>query len=187
MNRKSQQHQQRRSPSSLRLLSNHNPSPASSPAKPSFCDTRKQETFDLALEFLVKIKAHDVLLAHALDGLKKGQESGIIKPTKPFSALFAELAKSDNADVRKHAQNLATLWGDPAAIRQIAASLLDAKTPEAQRLVAVQTLRKVRGDDVRDAFVKLLSAPEGQPNALIVEVIRAAPDIGGDALVRARR
>ena len=36
-------------------------------------------------------------------------EGGIIKPTKDFSPLFAELASSKNEDVRKHAQNLATL------------------------------------------------------------------------------
>lgn len=176
-------------PEAIDVLANS--APASQPlsrvlsqkAMRRLCDTRDAKNLDLALDFLVKIKAHDVLLAYALDGLEKGQESGVIKPTKPFSALFAEFAKSDNADVRKHAQNLATLWGDAAAIRQIAASLLDAKTPEAQRIVAVQTLRKVRNDEVRDAFVKLLSAPEGQPSALIVEAVRAAADTGGDAFI----
>lgn len=147
------------------------------------CDTRKVENLDLALDFLTKIKAHDVLLAHALDGLEKGQEGGIIKPAKDFSPLFAELATSKNADVQKHAQNLATLWGDTAAIKRVVAQLLDAKTPQAQRLTAVQTLRKVKSPEVSQAFIALLSAPEKQPAELTVETIRAAADAGGDDFI----
>ncbi len=116
------------------------------------CDTRDAKNLDLCLDFLTKIKAHDVLLAHALDGLVKGQEGGVIKPTKDFSSLFAEFAKSDNADVRKQAKNLAMLWGDPAAIQSVAAELLDATLPEAQRLAALAALRKVRTDEARKAF-----------------------------------
>jgi hypothetical protein len=39
------------------------------------CDTRKAENLDLAVEFCDKIGAHDILLAHALDGLVKGQKA----------------------------------------------------------------------------------------------------------------
>ena len=116
------------------------------------CDTRDAKNLDLCLDFLTRIKAHDVLLAHALDGLVKGQEGGVIKPTKDFSSLFSEFAKSDNADVRKQAKNLAMLWGDPAAIQSVAAELLDATLPEAQRLAALAALRRVRTDEARKAF-----------------------------------
>ncbi len=121
------------------------------------CDTRKPQNLDLCLDFLTKIKTHDVLLAHALDGLEKGQESGIIKPTKAFSPLFAEFAKSDNADVRKHVQNLSVLWGDAAAIERLVATMLDAKTAEAERISAVQTLRKVRNDEARKAYARVVA------------------------------
>ena len=127
------------------------------------CDTRKPESLDLALDFLSKIKAHDILLAHALDGLEKGQESGVIKPTKAFSAPFAEFAKSSNAEVRKHAQNLATLWGDPAAIERVAALSLDPKASEAERIGAVQTLRKAGGDAARQAVKTLLQQASSKP------------------------
>jgi putative membrane-bound dehydrogenase-like protein len=147
------------------------------------CDTRDAKNLDLALDFLTKVKAHDVLLAHALDGIEKGQEGGIIKPTKDFSALFAEFMASTNADVQKHAQNLATLWGDEAAIGRIVASLVEAKTPVAQRITAVQTLRKVKSAAVTAAFVKVLSTADQQPSALVVEVIRASADAGGDAFI----
>jgi putative heme-binding domain-containing protein len=121
------------------------------------CDTRDAKNLDLALDFLTKIKGHDVLLAHALDGIEKGQEGGIIKPTKDFSALFAEFMASTNEDVQKHAQNLATLWGDEAAIGRIVASLVEPKTPVAQRSAALQTLRKVRNDAARAAFAAVVA------------------------------
>lgn len=147
------------------------------------CDTRKVENLDFALDFLNKIKDHDVLLAHALDGLEKGQDGGVIKPTKDFSALFATFAESKNAEVRKHAQSLATLWGDEKAVKRIVGEMLDAKAPEAQRLAAAKTLRKVRGDVVRDAFMKVLSDTTAQPAPLVTEVIRATSDLGGDTFI----
>lgn len=144
------------------------------------CDTRKAENLDLALDFLTEIKAHDVLLAQALEGLVKAQEGGIIKPTKRFSAFFAELSGSANAEVRKHARTLSTLWGDPAAIQRLAGQLLDGKTPEAERIAALQTLRKVRSDDAKRAYASILSGGlKGDTFAL--EVIRAASDLGDDS------
>jgi len=150
------------------------------------CDTRDSKNLDLCLDFLTKIKAHDVLLAHALDGLVKGQEGGVIKPTKDFSSLFAEFAKSDNADVRKHAKNLAMLWGDPAAIKGVAAELLDAKLPEAQRLAALASLRKVRSEAARAAYAELLTTTDWKsaPEAFAIEAMRAGSDLGDDDLVR---
>lgn len=154
------------------------------------CDTRDAEKLDYALDFLDKIQSHEVLLTHALDGLEKGQESGIIKPTKDTSAIFAKLLAHPNADVRQHAQNLATLWGDPAAIRQLAAKLLDPAAPEAERIAALQTLRKVKTDDARAAYAKLTSSVGLQPARdaavgkmpmlLLDETLRAASDLGGD-------
>jgi putative membrane-bound dehydrogenase-like protein len=141
------------------------------------CDIRDAKNLDLAIDFIEKITAHEVLLTNALDGLEKGQEAGIIKPTKDTTAFFAKLATHQSADVRKHAQNLATLWGDPAAIRQLAVKLLDTATPEAERVAALQTLRKVKTDDARTTYAKLLNSkptPE-----LLQEALRAAGDLGG--------
>ncbi len=147
------------------------------------CDTRKTENVDLAIDFLAKIKAEPVLLAYALGGLEKGQETGILKPTKDFSTLFAEFAKSDNVEIRRHAQRLAMLWGNEAAIREVAAILLDGNAKESQRVATVQTLRLVKVDAVREAFAKVLASADKQPPALVTEVIRATADLGGDAFV----
>ena len=53
------------------------------------CDTRDAKNLDLAVDFCEKIQAHDVLLAHALDGLVKGQEGGVLKPTVDVSKQLA--------------------------------------------------------------------------------------------------
>ena len=112
-----------------------------------------------------------------LAGLLKGQESGALKPTIDVSKPLAAWRTSTSADVRKHAQNLATLWGDPAAIRQLAVKLLDTATPEPERIAALQILRKVKTDDARTTYAKLLNSKP--TTELLQEALRAAGDLGG--------
>jgi putative membrane-bound dehydrogenase-like protein len=145
------------------------------------CDTRKAENLDLAVEFCDKIAEHDVLLAHALDGLVKGQEGGVIKPVKDVSASLAKWRSSANADVRKHAQTLAVLWGDEAAVKEMITALNDASKPEKDRIAVLQSLRKVKTNAVKEG-IKPLLAPDTS-TALGVAAIRAAADLGGDDFI----
>ena len=145
------------------------------------CDTRKAENLNLSVEFCGKIAAHDILLAHALDGLVKGQEGGVIKPVKDVSASLAKWRSSSNADVRKHAQTLAVLWGDEVAVKEMIVALHDASKPEKDRIAVLQSLRKVKTDAVKEGLKPLL-AP-GTSTALGVAAIRAAADLGGDDFV----
>lgn len=145
------------------------------------CDTRKAENLDLAVEFCDKIAEHDILLAHALDGLVKGQEGGVIKPVKEVSASLAEWRSSSNADVRKHAQTLAVMWGDAAAVKEMIAVLHDGSKPEKERITVLQSLQKVRTDAVRDGLMPLLTSQTS--TALAVAAIRAAADLGGDEFI----
>jgi putative membrane-bound dehydrogenase-like protein len=145
------------------------------------CDTRKAENLDLAVEFCDKIAAHDVLLAHALDGLVKGQEGGVIKPVKDVSASLAKWRSHSNGDVRKHAHTLAVLWGDAAAVKEMIVALLDVSKPEKDRIAVLQSLRKVKTDAVKEG-IKPLLAPS-TPTALGVAAIRAAADLGGDDFI----
>ncbi|MBK8091885.1 MAG: c-type cytochrome [Verrucomicrobiaceae bacterium] len=145
------------------------------------CDTRKAENLDLAVEFCDKIAAHDILLAHALDGLVKGQEGGVIKPVKDASASLARWRASSNADVRKHAQTLAVLWGDEVAVKEMIVALHDASKPEKDRIAVLQSLQKVKTDAVKEGLKPLL-AP-GTSTTLAVAAIRAAADLGGDEFV----
>jgi len=145
------------------------------------CDTRKAENLDLAVEFCDKVAAHDSLLAHALDGLVKGQEGGVIKPAKDVSASLAKWRSNANTDVRKHAQTLAVLWGDVVAVKEMIAALHDAKKPEKDRISVLQSLRKVKTDAVKEC-IKPLLAP-GTSTTLGVAAIRAAADLGGDDFI----
>ncbi|MHB1081601.1 MAG: PVC-type heme-binding CxxCH protein [Prosthecobacter sp.] len=145
------------------------------------CDTRKAENLDLAAEFCDKVSAHDILLAHALEGLVKGQEGGVIKPTKDASASLAKWRTHTNADVRKHGQTLAVLWGDEAAVKEMIVALHDAKKPEKERIAILQSLRKVRTDTVKEGLKPLLTPQTS--TALAVAAIRAAADLGGDDFI----
>jgi len=145
------------------------------------CDTRKAENLYLAVEFCDKIAEHDILLTHALDGLVKGQDGGVIKPVKDVSASLAKWRSSANADVRKHAQTLAVLWGDEAAVKEMIVALHDAKKPEKDRIAVLQSLRKVKTDAVKEGLKPLL-APNTS-TTLGVAAIRAAADLGGDDFI----
>ena len=145
------------------------------------CDTRKAENLDLAVGFCDKIAAHDILLAHALDGLVKGQEGGVIKSVKDVSASLAKWRSSSNADVRKHAQTLAVLWGDEAAVKEMIVALHDASKPEKERIVVLQSLRQVKTDAVKEGLKPLLVP--GTSTTLAVATIRAAADLGGDDFI----
>jgi putative membrane-bound dehydrogenase-like protein len=145
------------------------------------CDTRKVGNLDLAVEFCDKIAAHDILLAHSLDGLVKGQEGGVIKPVKDVSASLAKWRSHANADVRKHAQTLAVLWGDEVAVKEMITTLHDASKPEKDRIAVLQSLRKVKTDAVKEGLKPLL-APSTS-TSLGVAAIRAASDLGGDDFI----
>jgi len=148
------------------------------------CDTRKTENLDLAVEFCDKIAAHDILMAHALDGLVKGQEGGVIKPVKDVSASLAKWRASSNADVRKHAQTLAVLWGDEVAISSLAAILTTAKAPSKEVIEALQRLRGVKSPTFRQSLLQLIreGLSSHGPEVAVV-AIRAAAELGGDEFI----
>ncbi|MFN7565339.1 MAG: PVC-type heme-binding CxxCH protein [Prosthecobacter sp.] len=150
------------------------------------CDTRKAENLDLAVEFCDKIGAHDILLAHALDGLVKGQEGGVIKPVKDVSASLAKWRASPNADVRKHAFTLAVLWGDEEAITSLAAVLTTAKAPSKEVIEALQRLRGVKTPVYRQSLLQLLRDGLGAHGPEVaVAAIRATEEVGGDEFIPA--
>ncbi|MEY4484255.1 MAG: hypothetical protein RL693_1707 [Verrucomicrobiota bacterium] len=142
------------------------------------CDTRDAKNIDFAIAFCDKIKAHDVLLAHALEGLVKGQDNGVIKPTSDVSKPLAAWRTSANADVRKQGQQLAVLWGDQVAIAEAMTVALDAKAPLQERINALKSARKSGAETFREGLTKLLRAETPEP--LLLEVIRASAEAGGN-------
>lgn len=150
------------------------------------CDTRKAENLDLAVEFCDKIAEHDILLAHALDGLVKGQEGGVIKPVKDVSASLAKWRASSSADVRKQAFTLAVLWGDEEAITSLATVLTTAKAPSKEVIEALQRLRGLKTPVYRQSLLQLLRDGLGTHGPEVaVAAIRAAEEVGGDEFIPA--
>jgi putative heme-binding domain-containing protein len=144
------------------------------------CDTREAKNLDLAVAFCEKIQDHDVLLAHALDGLVKGQESGVLKPTVDVSKPLAAWRESKNAQVREHALDLAVMWGDEAAIDRLLSIVANPKAPEELSRV-LKSLRNVRTDKVRLGVAKFLASPPPSiAGSVVVEAIRTVEDMGGN-------
>ena len=147
-------------------------------------DTRSAENMDLLLGFLDKIKADDVLTAHALDGMLKAQEAGALKPAKYDPApLFAHWRASKAEDVRNLAGRLATLWGDPNAVAALMGVVLDEKADVEKRIESIRTVRRLKSDAARAGILKLLE--QQSPDNLAVEVLRAAGELGGMDLANA--
>lgn len=120
-------------------------------------DTRSAENMDLLLGFLDKIKADDVLTAHALDGILKAQEAGALKPAKYDPApLFAHWRASKAEDVRNLAGRLATLWGDESAVADLVKIAEDESAAPDKRAEALRTLKKIKSPAARAAILRLL-------------------------------
>jgi len=141
------------------------------------CDTRKPENIDLALEFLDTVAADGDLVATGLDGLVKGQEAAAIKPVRDTAPYFEKWSKHERDDVRGWAQKLATLWGDANAIAALMGMAASEASSVEDRISAIQTVRKLKDDKARAGIAALLDSK--MPDALTVEVLRAAAELGG--------
>ena len=142
------------------------------------CDTRKPGMIDLAIDFVSKVEADGDLLASALEGLVKGQEAGPVKPTRELTVAFDRWSNHGRQDVRERATQLATMWGDPSAVKRLLEVALDAKAKSESRLNAVKTLRKLRSENARVGIRSLIGSETD--TALLTESMRAAAEIGGD-------
>ena len=123
-------------------------------------------------------KYHDEeSMASVFRGLLTSVKDTGFRPDDDITSFLEVASKFKSADAKNLGSQLATLWGDPAAIRQLAVKLLDTATPEAERVAALQTLRKVKTDDARTTYAKLLSSKPS--TELLQEALRSAGDLGG--------
>lgn len=144
-------------------------------------DTRNAESMDALLAFLERIKASDTLTARALDGMLKAQEAGALKPAKTDpDSLFKHWGASKDSTVRELAGRLATLWGDPNAVGALMGVVLDETADTGKRAEAIRTVRRLKSDAARAGIQKLLESKA--PDALMVEALRAAAELGGHDL-----
>lgn len=145
------------------------------------CDTRQPPLLDAAVDFLAAVPTDQpAFLLAGLDGLIEGQKGKALLPTKPVAAFLAHLSAHPNKDVATRAQQLGALWGDAASLRATLARLSEASAPVAERIQAIRAARQSKTDAARQALVEVFNT--GAPDAVLVEVIRALAEIGGDAV-----
>lgn len=113
-----------------------------------------------------------------LRGLLEGQRGKAIVPTSEAVAVVSRLAASTDAEVSRLAQQLGTLWGDAAALKQVLSRIQNGSTPESDRIAAIQTAAQQKGDDALRTVAGLV-AP-GNSDALQVAAVRALQQLGAE-------
>jgi putative membrane-bound dehydrogenase-like protein len=145
------------------------------------CDSRDTAKLNQAVQFIDRIGQRAPSLAvAALDGLLEGQKGKALLPSIPTSPILARLGSSTHSELVNRAQQLGTLWGDPAAFQGLLRRINETSSPTEERIKAIQVARQLRNDAARDAMFQAVSAEN--PDPLIVESIRALGEIGGDAV-----
>jgi putative membrane-bound dehydrogenase-like protein len=145
------------------------------------CDTRNASWLDDTVDFLMALPSQPAdLVVAGLDGLIEGQQGKVLVPTRPTAALVAKLTSHPDPRVVERGQRLGALWGDAAALTGLLQTAANPHAPESERIRAIQTLRQMKPDAVRDALVELLA--QDIPVAVGVEAVRALAELGGDAV-----
>ena len=143
------------------------------------CDLQRPENMDAAIQFAASVLDNSADLAAAtLSGLIEGQKGKAIPPAKPASVQFAKLSASPNKEVVARAQELATLWGDPVALKILLAKISDPTAPDDARIKAIQVARQTKSDTTRDALLALLSTKNS--DSLDIAAVQALSEVGGD-------
>lgn len=145
------------------------------------CDTRDTGKLDLAMRFLSRVADSSAeLTIAALDGLLEGQKGQAFMPTVDTAALLHKLGSSGNTAIAERARQLGALWGEAGAIQRTFALASDVKANLDERTKAIQSLAKLKSPAARGAVLKLV-APQN-PEALVIEALRALSEIGGDTV-----
>ncbi|MEN9734623.1 MAG: hypothetical protein RLZ45_2618 [Verrucomicrobiota bacterium] len=113
-----------------------------------------------------------------LRGLLEGQRGKAIVPNAEAVAVVSRLAASSEPEVSRPAQQLGTLWGDAAALKQVLARIQNAAAPESDRIAAIQTAAQQKGDDALRAVVGLVAS--GNSDTLQVAAVRALQQLGSE-------
>ena len=149
------------------------------------CDQRQVETVGAVFRWIETL-SDPWMQGKALEGLVQAQEAGMLKPSFDTRARFEAWLESPNERLRTEAGRLATLWGDPSAIRGLMRTIGDSKASMNDRRSALKTVRKLRSEETRAGLLAFLGASTEEE--LLVEAIPAASQLGGaefrDVLLR---
>ncbi|HRI14194.1 MAG TPA: dehydrogenase [Verrucomicrobiota bacterium] len=143
------------------------------------CDLRDEVMLSRAVLEFGKIPADAApTLIAGLQGLVDGQRGKVMAPNADAVAVISRLASSANPDVAKTAQQVGSLWGDAASVKADLARLSDANAPLADRLASIQTVRKLKSDESREALLVIATGTDD--DSLRVAAVRGLSEIGGD-------
>jgi len=117
------------------------------------------------------------LLKGINEGLK-GRRS-VVMP-KGWPAVYAKLSKSKNDDVREQARQLALVFGDPAALRELRATMMDTSATLEARKQALEALLQKKAPDLAPDLHRLVAKHE----ALRLDALRALAAYKHDATPR---
>ena len=143
-----------------------------------FCDARKEWMINRTLELMEALDPASPLMPYIMDGLIDGQRGKALAPDKPTAPLLTKLLASPNKDIAAKARQLGALWGDAAAFKATVAKAADAAAPEADRVQAIDALRRIKGEDTLNTLVAI--AKSKGSDTLRIAAVRALTEVGGD-------
>jgi putative membrane-bound dehydrogenase-like protein len=141
------------------------------------CDRRDRETLAVVFRWIDTL-SDPWVQGKAVGALVRAQEAGPFQPAQDTSAALAAWMASPNERLRSESRRLATLWGDPAAVRGLMEEILREETSPEARVKALQTVGKLRAESARAGLVELLGRAGGT-DAEVEEAVRAAALLGG--------
>ncbi|HEV8543785.1 MAG TPA: HEAT repeat domain-containing protein, partial [Verrucomicrobiae bacterium] len=130
------------------------------------CDTGKSENVEAVIDFMAELPREAGPLALAsLEGLIEGQKGHAFTPDQNASALLAKLRANPNPDVAARAQELATIWGDAAALDASLGIIRDSSKPEKERIEAIKSVSEQKAPAVRETLAEVISTRPPEPIA----------------------
>jgi putative membrane-bound dehydrogenase-like protein len=145
------------------------------------CDTENAGNIGYAIDFLDNASPDAApILIQALDGLIEGEKGRGRAAAPNASAVLAKLGKSENKEVAARAQQLASIWGDSAALQASIKILLDPNQSVDTRVKAAQSIRQQKTAPVRAALLQ--AALSDAPDPVAQAAIQGLSEVGGDEI-----
>jgi putative membrane-bound dehydrogenase-like protein len=143
-----------------------------------FCDARKEWMINRTIELMEALDPASPLLPYIMDGLIDGQRGKALSPDRPTAPLLAKLLAGEDKAIAAKARQLGALWGDAASFKATVAKAADKAAPEAERLQAIDGLRRLKGEDTLNTLVAIAGSKES--DTLRIAAVRALAEVGGD-------
>lgn len=146
------------------------------------CDLGTPEAMDQAMALVTDVAlVWRELEWAALEGLVKGQEGRVIRPTHAVGPWLEDLIRFGDGRVVDAALQLGALWGDAGSLQTLRRVALDGEADMARRLKALSALRRTGEALARETLVAV--AVDGTTSERVaLEAVRGLGEMGGDGV-----